>query len=94
MGLFTLPPDLWLCLCVHPAARSLAVPLCSPCRRISGCAAVFTLPADLWLCHCVQVLDSEQPTLEEKLREKYKGEKVYIHVYLRMLMFLLNRQQV
>ena len=52
-------------------------------------------PAFLTLHHCVQVLECEQPTLEEKIRRKYKDDKtVYIHVYLRIFMFLLNRQQV
>ena len=50
--------------------------------------------SDLWLCHCVQVLECEQPTPEEQLRGKQKGDKtVDIHVKLR-IMFLLNRQQV
>lgn len=44
--------------------------------------------SDLWLHHCVEVLECEQPTLEENLPGKYKGDKtVYIHVDLRMPVF-------
>ena len=51
--------------------------------------------SDLWVSLYVQMLECEQPTLEEKIRGKLKGDKtVYIHVYLRMLMPLLDRQQV
>ena len=47
---------------------------------------------DLWRRHCVRVLECEQSTLAEKSRGKYQGEKtVHIHVYLRLIMFLLNR---
>ena len=43
----------------------------------------------------VEGLESEQSKLEGKLRGKHQGYKtVYIHVYLRMLTFPLNRQQV
>lgn len=48
----------------------------------------FTPLSDLWLHHCVEVLECEQPTLEENLPGKYKGDKtVYIHVDLRMPVF-------
>ena len=69
--------------------------------------AISTPSLDLWLRHCVEVLECEQPTLEEKLRGKYKVIKQYIfmlasplnpnhhhhHACLRMLMWLLNRQR-
>ena len=43
---------------------------------------------------CVQVLECEQPTREEKMREKYKANKtVYVHVCLRMPIFLLTGQR-